>query len=357
MKDVNLKKLLFAAAAVWLMAAVLIRPELFSGLGSRLAGAIMPVVTGVILAAAADPAVTRLEAVIAKRIKKRTAARGIAIAIVYCIAAAALTAAIWIIVPSLIDSARLFINSLDGYYSDFRERYDELRENDPLGIFVRLDQLLEAATSQLPQLFGKTYSITTGLFRSAAWLALGAVLSVYMLAGKDQLLAFLSGAFRAILSEKAYSRLAHIISTFSSCLSAFISGQLTEALVLGTLCFVGMVIFGFEYPLLISTIIGVTALVPVVGAIAGTIPSALMLFLVRPVSALWFVVFILVLQQLENNLIYPRIVGKSVGLPPLLILIAIIVGAEFGGAAGIMIGIPMVSAAYVLVRERCVNRF
>ena len=120
---------------------------------------------------------------------------------------------------------------------------------------------------------------------------------------------------------------------------------------LGSLCFLGMVIFGFEYPLLISSIIAVTALVPVAGAIVGTIPSALILFLAKPSSAVWFIVFIIVLQQLENNFIYPKIVGKSVGLPPILILAAIILGARLGGAAGIMLGIPLVSAAYTIFRE------
>ena len=138
----------------------------------------------------------------------------------------------------------------------------------------------------------------------------------------------------------------------NSCLVSFIAGQLTEAVVLGTLCFIGMVLFGFEYPLLISAIIAVTALVPVAGAIAGAIPSALILFLAKPSSALWFIVFIVILQQLENNFIYPKVVGKSVGTPPILILAAIIAGAELGGAAGIMLGIPLVSAAYTLIKER-----
>ncbi len=88
------------------------------------------------------------------------------------------------------------------------------------------------------------------------------------------------------------------------------------------------------------------------GAIAGAVPSALILFLVKPSSDLWFIVFIVILQQIENNFIYPRVVGKSVGLPPILILAAIIIGAELWGAAGIMLGIPLVSAAYMLLREK-----
>ena len=113
------------------------------------------------------------------------------------------------------------------------------------------------------------------------------------------------------MSPKSFRKAARVISAVNCSLVNFISGQLTEAVVLGTLCFCGMVVLGFEYPLLISTIIGVTALIPVAGAFIGAIPSALVLFLVKPSSALWFIVFIIVLQQLENNLIYPKVVGKS----------------------------------------------
>ena len=185
---------------------------------------------------------------------------------------------------------------------------------------------------------------------------MGAVLSVYILAQKDVLIEFVSSAARAALSDGAYKKAARVISAVNSCFVSFIAGQLSEAAVLGTLCFMGMVLFGFEYPLLISAIIAVTALVPVAGAIAGAIPSALILFLVKPSSALWFLVFIIILQQLENNFIYPKVVGKSVGLPPILILAAIIAGAELGGAAGIMLGIPLVSAAYTLIREKIESR-
>ena len=113
-----------------------------------------------------------------------------------------------------------------------------------------------------------------------------------------------------------------------------------------------MKLFGFEYALLISTIIGVTALLPVVGAIVGTVPSALLIFLINPIRAVWFVVFIIVLQQLENNLIYPRVVGKNLGIPPVLVLVAIMLGAGLGGATGILLGVPLMSLAYALLLEK-----
>lgn len=355
MKHYSIKKYILPALAVFFAAALIFRPGMISEIWGKLSGAVVPVITGIILAAIIDPAVSAAERLIyrltpSKR-RKKTAGRPVryaAIAIVYIAIVAVAAAVIWIVIPRLLESASLFINSFDGYYSDLRRRYDDIADKDPLGLLGKFDELIAMLSQRLPDFFEKTFTVTAGIIRSAANFIVGAVLSVYILAGKEQITDFIKGAAQAAMSERNYRRAALTVNTVNSCLVNFISGQLTEAVVLGTLCFAGMVIFGFEYPLLISTIIGVTALIPVVGAFVGAIPSALVLFLVKPSSALWFIVFIIVLQQLENNLIYPKVVGKSVGLPPILILVAIIIGAEVGGAAGIMLGIPLISAVYTL---------
>ncbi len=354
MKYTEIKKYILPFAAVFAAAAVIFRPELLSGIWSKASGAVVPVILGIILAAIIDPAVSAAERTAKKLAPRKMSApkaRALAIAAVYIAIAAVSAAVIWIIIPKLADSAALFINSFDGYYDSFRSRYDDVSDRDPFGIMGGFDELMGAFSRQLPEFFGKTFTATAEFIRSAANFLVGLVLSVYILAGKEQIIEFICGAAQAVMSEDSYKKTAHAVNTVNVCLVNFISGQLTEAVVLGTLCFAGMVIFDFEYPLLISTIIAVTALIPVVGAFAGAIPSAFVLFLVKPSSALWFIVFIIVLQLLENNLIYPRIVGKSVGLPPIFILIAIIAGAQLGGAAGIMLGIPLASAVYILAGE------
>ena len=342
----DLKKYIPAVFFVFLLLAVLIRPDDVSGVISSVSSAAAPFVTGIILAAAASPAVSRFEGFFGRRISPK-AARGTAVAAVYLIAVGIITAAAFIILPKLWQSAALFVNSIDGYYSELRSGY----RGGSRVVVELFDSLVESLSQLLPKLFDRTYRVTAEFLGGAASFLLGAVLSVYILLQREELTEFVSAAARSVLSEAAYKRSARVISAVNSCLVSFIAGQLTEAAVLGSLCFLGMVIFGFEYPLLISSIIAVTALVPVAGAIVGTVPSALILFLAKPSSAVWFIVFIIVLQQLENNFIYPKIVGKSVGLPPILILAAIILGARLGGAAGIMLGIPLVSAAYTIFRE------
>lgn len=352
MKRHSLQRYILPFAAVFFAAAIIFRPEMFSELWKKISGAAVPIITGIILAAVIDPAVMSAERLIRRmsrgKIRSERAVRYSAIAAIYLAIAAITAAVIWIVIPSLAESIRLFINSFDGYYGNFVKSYNAISDKDPLGLFGEIDKLIAGLSEKLPALFEKTFTATAGIIRSAANLILGMVLSIYILAGKETLTDFIKGAAQSVMSEKSYRRTAVVLETLNSCLVNFISGQLTEAVVLGTLCFAGMVIFDFEYPLLISTMIAVTALIPVAGAFIGAVPSALLLFLVKPSSALWFIVFIIILQQLENNLIYPRIVGKSVGLPPIMILIAIIIGAEIGGAVGIILGIPIASAVYIL---------
>lgn len=350
----TVKKYFLPFTAAFIALALLIRPEMLTGAWSRISAAAAPVFLGIIFAAVTDPAVCAFEKGLSRIFRRRSGEklRFLSIAAVYIIIAAVICAVVWIVIPRLFESAALFANSIDGYYSSLRKSFDSISEKDAFGLVPRLDRLLEALSDKLPELFGKTFTATAEFLRGAANTAVGLVLSIYILAGKEQLLGFIKSAARAAMSEKSYRRTARVINAVDKSLVSFIGGQLTEAVVLGTLCFIGMVIFGFEYPLLISTMIGVTALIPVVGAFVGAVPSALVLFLVKPSSALWFIVFIIVLQQLENNLIYPRLVGKSVGMPPMLILIAIIAGAEIGGAWGIMLGIPLLSAAYMLIKEK-----
>lgn len=351
------RKYILPGVIIFLALMLIFRPEMAADLWQGVCGTVTPIVTGIVIAAAASPAVNALERLFAKlsgrNAHRKKWHRPAAITAVYLIAAAALAAAVSIIIPKLGDSIRLFVNSFDGYYSIFRERIEGFTEGDTVMKFF--DRLYEVVSNEFPVMINRTVSVTADFIRETGNFLVGAVLAVYILAEREAITEFIAGAAGAFMSEERKKKFSHVIMTVYECLTNFISGQITEAVVLGTLCFAGMVIFRFEYPLLISVMIGVTALVPVVGAFAGAVPSAFVLFLAKPSSALWFIIFIVILQQLENNFIYPRIVGKSVGLPPMLILVAIIAGAKIGGAAGIMLGIPLLSAAYTLAREKLLS--
>ncbi len=338
-----------AAAAV----AAAVKPEVFMGIISRTADLLTPVFIGMAIAFVMNMPFCSIKKFFKKRFKRigERTANIISVGTAYILLLAILTGIVWIIIPQLGASVRLFLDNADRYYSNFLKYCEILERRDSFGFFAALKNAVEGLSEKIPAMLEATYSKTTDVIGGAADLLIGFVLSIYILLSKDSIKCAVSAAAKCFAGER-YEKIRKGYRLVFSTFSRFVVGQITEAVVLGVLCFAGMKLFGFEYALLISTIIGVTALIPLVGAIIGTVPSALLLFLIRPIDAVWFIVFIIVLQQLENNLIYPRVVGKSLGIPPLLVFLAILLGAGLGGAVGILLGVPLMSVVYVLLREK-----
>ena len=143
----------------------------------------------------------------------------------------------------------------------------------------------------------------------------------------------------------------YVVQTADNTFSRFIVGQCTEAVILGSLCTIGMFIFQFPYAPMIGAFIGATALIPIVGAYLGAALGAFMIFTISPIKALLFLVFLIILQQLEGNLIYPKVVGSSIGLPGMWVLAAVTVGGSIGGIPGMLVGVPLAATAYKLLRD------
>lgn len=180
---------------------------------------------------------------------------------------------------------------------------------------------------------------------------LGLVVAVYILAQKERIGRFTRRCIDAFLPQKAASGLARIASMASETFSNFVAGQLADSCILGILCYICMRIFRFPYPEVISVIIGVTSLVPMVGSFIGEVIGALLILIVSPLKALLFVVMVLAIQQVDGAFIYPRIVGRSVGLPGVAVFCAVIVGGNVAGVIGAMIGVPVCALIYALLRE------
>jgi len=202
--------------------------------------------------------------------------------------------------------------------------------------------------------FGKTFINTTIGFTSSLVSALvsffvATVFSIYVLAQKELFAAACKKVLYAVFSVSGVEKILSVVSLVNRTFTNFVTGQLTEAVIIGSLCFVGMLVLKMPFASVISVLVGFTALIPVFGAFIGTIIGALLILLDTPIKAIWFVIFILVLQQLENNLIYPKVVGKSVGLPAVFTLIAVTVGGGAFGFIGILISVPVCSVIYTLV--------
>lgn len=205
-------------------------------------------------------------------------------------------------------------------------------------------------------LVDSTVTVTTNIFHGAMTLVLSLVIALNILLQKEKLQVQMKRILRAYLPERYNHAVLRLCGLTFSAFSNFIVGQCTEACILGTLCFIGMNIFRFPYALLISVVVTFMALIPILGAFFSNVIGALLICIVSPIQAVWFVIFFVVLQQLEGNLIFPHVVGSRVGLPALWVLVAVTIGGNIAGVAGMLISIPLGSVLYVLLRENVEKR-
>ena len=177
------------------------------------------------------------------------------------------------------------------------------------------------------------------------------IFAVYILLGKDTLRRQCERLMDGYLPEKWRGRVRYALGVLNRSFRSYVVGQCTEAVILGGLCMAGMSLLGFPYAAMIGALVGVTALIPVAGAYIGAGVGAFMILSVSAEKALWFLVYIVVLQQLEGNLIYPRVVGSSIGLPGIFVLAAVTVGGAMFGVLGMLLGVPLVAALYQALRD------
>ncbi|EOU1468807.1 AI-2E family transporter [Clostridium perfringens] len=277
----------------------------------------------------------------------------------------AITLFILFVIPQLLSSISTLMNSIPEYLSQF-EKFLEVNaiNNSQSQVMMQniINELLNMwkeilkVTSQIVGTsLGYLLDFTLGITYGVINFFLSLILAIYMLASKEILISQLKLIIYAFVSKNKADRIIELGKMCNEMFSKFILGQCTEALVIGVLCFIGMIILKMPYALLISVVIGVTALIPVFGAFLGTIPSAFIILIMDPIKALWFIIFIIVLQQLEGNLIYPRVVGSSIGLSALWVMFAMIVGGSLFGIIGMLIGIPIFGVVFKILK-RVANR-
>lgn len=196
-----------------------------------------------------------------------------------------------------------------------------------------------------------TVSIATSVASGVANTIIGIVFAIYILLQKENLGRQFRRLFFALFPERGVDRFLEVCNLTSASFSSFLSGQCLEAVILGMMFFVSMSVLHMDYALVIAVLIGVTSLIPIFGAFIGCFVGAFLILIANPIQALWFIVLFLVLQQIEGNVIYPRVVGGSVGLPSIWVLVAVTLGASIAGVLGILFAIPIVSVVYTLLRE------
>ena len=300
--------------------------------------------------------------------KNKTPARApfvLACITTYLITIAILAAIIGFVIPQLYDSIKLFGSNLNVYIGNFKQYLEENKHHFEkfLGTDIDLASIIEKMAlkfrdfivnlaDNFPSMLSATIGFTSDIISILIDVIFGIAFSVYILLDKEKLKRNSGVIAKFVIKEKHYDHFEKIISMAYTTFSNFITGQLIEAAIVGGLCFLGMTIIGLDYAPLISVIVGVTNLIPIAGPIIGTVPGAFILLLINPMDALWFIIYIIVIQQLDCNFIYPRIVGNKVGLPSLWVLFAITLGGGLAGVVGMILGVPIVSIMYALLSEK-----
>lgn len=269
-----------------------------------------------------------------------------------------LTLLLLVIIPELQKAILKLVENISIYVELAQEWLGKIQINGQQLFDAQLDwdKLLATVRSMLTpgteeSIVETAAGVTTSVISSMVNLAFSFFISIYVLARKERVGQLAVRLSDALLPPRASRRLRRVCTLANNSFSNFITGQLTEAVILGVLCFVGMLIFRFPNAAIISILIGVTALVPVVGPLVGEIIGCLLILIVSPIKALLFLIFVLLLQLIEGNVIYPKVVGRSVGLPGLIVLSAVIVGGNIGGMLGVLLGVPIASVLYTLVLD------
>lgn len=265
-----------------------------------------------------------------------------------------------IIIPQLVDAFRVMLINVPPAVNEFLAWLDSLDVTLPQleawlrSLNLNWPDLLQKATTYLTSGVGNMFTSAFGLLSSLGGIVMQVVIAVifalYLLAGKERLGRQFHAVAETYLPPRVCRTLWYVLATAHDTFTKFFVGQFTEAIVIGVLCTLGMWLFRLPYATMIGTLVGATALLPVVGAYLGAAVGAFMILTVNPLQALGFLVFIAILQQLEGNLIYPRVVGTSIGLPGIWVLTAVTVGGGIGGIAGMLLAVPVTATLYRLLR-------
>lgn len=266
---------------------------------------------------------------------------------------------IFVVVPDLASTFVTLTNRMPAYISQLEEWLNALRKEYPEILTqlanVDLEQLGESAFNFLRSWAGSfvnsTFVIASGIASGVMNFFIGFVFACYILLNKEKLSLQFKKLMYAFLPEKAVKKLLKVFSLTHQTFSNFLTGQCLEAVILGFMFFVAMSLFQLPYALLVGILIAFTALIPIFGAFIGCAVGAFLILMISPVKALIFLVMFIVLQQIEGNLIYPHVVGNSVGLPSMWVLVAVTLGGNMMGIIGMIIFIPVCSVLYSLVRE------
>lgn len=290
--------------------------------------------------------------------------RPVAILISLLILIAIVMFVMFMVIPELITTLKSLITYLPSIATDTQnwlygmlDNYPQVSEMINSINWKGIDeQTMQTIQSWAGSVVSSSLNVLVSVFSGLTNLVIAIIFAVYILLQKEKLGEQFKRVMKAYMPEKLMNKTLKVLNVSNSIFNKFITGQVTEAVILGFLCFIGMLIFRMPYALTISVLIGFLALIPIFGAIIGAAIGVILIAVQNPMLAIGFLIFIIVLQQIEGNIIYPKVVGNSIGLPGIWVLVAVTVGGALWGIPGIAISVPLVSILYALLKESVDNK-
>ena len=362
MKKIETRTIVKVAIAVFALFLGIHYWSSISGLLGKLAGAITPLVLGFVIAYPLNILMSFFERHYFPRSQKNAVAKtrtpvSLLLAIVCLVAF--ITLIVVLIVPQLVSCIKLLIAEIPSFMESvilFLEKHEInstvlLEKLESVDWQARVSQLIETAVSGFGDVFGVVVSTVSSVVSGVTAIVVAVIFAVYLLLSKHKLFAQTKRVLTHFLKPDLYKKIKHVGDVLNNSFHRFIVGQCTEAVILGGLCTLGMLLLRLPYAPMVGTVVGFSALIPVVGAFIGGGIGAFLILTESPTQALIFLVFLIILQQIEGNIIYPKVVGSSMGLPAMWVLAAVAVGGGVFGIFGMLIGVPLAGAPYRLAKE------
>ena len=370
------KNVFLVAAGCIVLYWLLHETDRVSSVWRMVTGLFAPFVAGAAIAFILNVPMRAIEKLL-KKVEKPNVRRALAILLTLLAVLLVLTGVVYLVIPQVVATVETLISEIPGFITRVANWGRQWLEDNPellawlventefdsinwtsllqqvfAEIGNRLSSIMDRLSSVVDQAFSAVVAFGDGVFNAVMSL----VFALYCLSRKEILARQGRRILYAVFPEKFCDEAVRILRMTNSTFSNFISGQCLEAVILGVMFVISMSIFGMPYMPLVSVIIMITALVPIVGAFVGCALGAFFILVDDPIMAFWFVIMFLVLQQIEGNLIYPRVVGTSVGLPGMWVLVAVAVGGDLMGVGGMLLMIPLASVLYALAREYTTKR-
>ncbi len=355
----------FYAAAVIAVNVLLIVAMLKIGtiakLFSTLVGAMSSVIWGLIIAFLMNPIMMGFEKLVRKRIYKKeehsNVLRAISIIVASLVFLGVVAGLIWIVVPELINSIKEIFKNWGDISDKIQSWVNRLFKSNPQAKKVVLDKFHELTTDfdtlydRFEPMFDNILSGAWGFVTFVKDFVIGFFVSIYLLFGKERFLAQLKKLVISVTKKKTCDRIMSLAARINKVFSGFLVGKIIDSIIIGCICFVCLTLMNMPYNLMISVIIGVTNIIPFFGPIIGAVPSTLFMVIVSPQKALILLIFIVVLQQFDGNVLGPKILGDSTGLPGFWVLVSILFFGGLWGFPGMVIAVPTFALIYSFTRE------